>query len=158
MAALNAGKIIRKVRGRLELSQEGLSRLMNSTKGAVQHWERGRNIPSLGRLWALRQLCPPSPDRKDLDALIRGIQEGSSPITSNHPGPAPKGAGIFRAIPPPAVYPSHGLKVMQRENDRLQRQVAKLESALKRRDERLRILEKLATDLQREMAQMRAKL
>lgn len=158
MAALNAGKIIRKVRGRLELSQEGLSRLMNSTKGAVQHWERGRNIPSLGRLWALRQLCPPSPDRKDLDALIRGIQEGSGPITSNYPGPAPKGAGIFRAIPPPAVYPPHGLKVMQRENDRLQRQVAKLESALKRRDERLRILEKLATDLQREMAQMRAKL
>jgi len=158
MAALNAGKIIRKVRGRLELSQEGLSRLMNSTKGAVQHWERGRNIPSLGRLWALRQLCPPSPDRKDLDALIRGIQEGSGPITSSRPGPAPKGAGILRAIPPPAVYPPHGLKVMQRENDRLQRQVRKLESALKRRDERLRILEKLATDLQREMAQMRAKL
>jgi prefoldin subunit 5 len=47
---------------------------------------------------------------------------------------------------------------MQRENDRLQRQVAKLDSALKRREERLRILENLATDLQREMAQLRARL
>jgi transcriptional regulator with XRE-family HTH domain len=158
MAALNAGKIIRKVRGRLELSQEGLSRLMNSTKGAVQHWERGRNIPSLGRLWALRQLCPPSPDRKDLDALIRDIQTLSGPITSSHPGPAPKGARILRAIQSPAVYPGQGLKVLQRENDRLHRQVAMLESTLNRRDERLRILENLATDLQREMAQMRAKL
>jgi transcriptional regulator with XRE-family HTH domain len=158
MAALNAAKIIRKVRSRLELSQEGLSRLMNNTKGAVQHWERGRNIPSLGRLWALRQLCPPSPDRKDLDALIRDIQEGSGPITPNHPAPSPKGAGLVRAIHPPAAYPSQGLKLMQRENDRLQRQVAKLDSALKRREERLRILENLATDLQREMAQLRARL
>ena len=158
MAALNAGKIIRKVRGRLELSQEGLSRLMNSTKGAVQHWERGRNIPSLGRLWALRQLCPPSPDRKSLDALIRDIQQVNGPITSSHPGPALKGAGIVRAVHPRTVYSPQKLKLMQRENDRLQRQVTKLKVALKRRDERLRILESLATDLQREMAQLRAKL
>jgi len=158
MAALNAGKIIRKVRGRLDLSQEGLSRLMNSTKGAVQHWERGRNIPSLGRLWALRQLCPPSPDRKDLDTLIRDIQAVSEPITSSHFGHGPKSASTLRAVQSLAAYPSHGLRVLQRENDRLKRQVAKFESALKRRDERLRILESLATDLQREMAQMRARL
>ena len=158
MAALNAGKIIRKVRGRLDLSQEGLSRLMNSTKGAVQHWERGRNIPSLGRLWALRQLCPPSPDRKDLDTLIRDIQAVSGPITSSHSGHALKSAGILRALKSPAAFHGQGLKVLKRENDRLKRQVAKLESALKRRDERLRILERLATDLQREMAQLRARL
>ena len=158
MAALNAGKIIRKVRGRLDLSQEGLSRLMNSTKGAVQHWERGRNIPSLGRLWALRQLCPPSPDRKDLDTLIHDIQAINGPITSSHSGHAPKSASILRAAQRPAAYTSQGLKILQRENDRLKRQVAKLESTLKHRDERLRILESLATDLQREMAQMRAKL
>ena len=158
MAALNASKIIRKVRSRLELSQEGLSRLMNSTKGAVQHWERGRNIPSLGRLWALRQLCPPSPDRKNLDALIRDMQESIEPNTPNRLGAAPKGAGSARAVHSPAVYPPQGLKVLQHDNDRLKRQVAKLESTLKRRDERLRILENLATDLQREMAQLRARL
>lgn len=158
MAALNAGKIIRKVRGRLELSQEGLSRLMNSTKGAVQHWERGRNIPSLGRLWALRQLCPPSPDRKDLDALIRDIQGGSGPAKLNLTAPALKGSANPRTVHTPITYSPQRLKLIQRENDRLRRQIAKLESALKRRDERLRILESLATDLQREMAQLRAKL
>jgi hypothetical protein len=38
----------------------------------------------------------------------------------------------------------------------LQRQVAKIESTLQRRDEQLRILEDLAKDLQREMSELRA--
>jgi DNA-binding transcriptional regulator YiaG len=52
MSALNTAKIIRRVRQRLEVSQEGLSRLLNATKGAIQHWERGRNNPDLARLLA----------------------------------------------------------------------------------------------------------
>lgn len=154
MAVLNSGKIVRSVRRRLELSQEGLSRLMNSTKGAVQHWERGRNIPSLGRLLALRQLCPPSHERKSLDALIKQAQNGSVPHVSNHNGAGKLGA---RAAHRFNGFPPEGVKLIQRENDRLLRQVAKLEAALKRREERVRILEGVATDLQREMAQLRAR-
>ncbi len=118
MAVLNTGKIVRNVRHRLELSQEGLSRLMNSTKGAVQHWERGRNIPSLGRLLALRQLCPPSHERKNLDALIREAQNGATAHPSNHSGGAKVGGGAghrFNGLPPV------GIKLMQREKDRLLR-------------------------------------
>jgi len=58
MEEMNAAKVVKKVRQRLEVSQEGLARLLNATKGAVQHWERGRNRPDLARLLALRQLCP----------------------------------------------------------------------------------------------------
>jgi transcriptional regulator with XRE-family HTH domain len=154
MAVLNSGRIVRNVRNRLELSQEGLSRLMNSTKGAVQHWERGRNIPSLARLLALRQLCPPSHERKHLDALIKQAQNGAGPHSPGQNGSGRNGAnGVhrFHGLPP------EGVKLIQRENDRLLRQVAKLESALKRREERVRILEGVATDLQREMAQLRAR-
>lgn len=156
MAAIDAGKIIRKVRHRLELSQEGLSRLMNSTKGAVQHWERGRNIPSLGRLLALRQLCPRSPERKSLEALIREAQNGVLPGNSKHRPIAIRSANGFHSSSRPAAYPPPEFRLMQRENNRLQRQVTKLEAALKRRVERVRILENLATDLHREMARLRA--
>ncbi|MGH9356407.1 MAG: helix-turn-helix domain-containing protein, partial [Terriglobia bacterium] len=45
MATAEAPRIIRRVRQRLGLSQEGLSRRLNATKGAIQHWERGRNQP-----------------------------------------------------------------------------------------------------------------
>jgi|SRR5690348_680457 len=157
MAAIDTGKIIRNVRLRLELSQEGLSRLMNSTKGAVQHWERGRNIPSLGRLLALRQLCPRSPERKSLEALIHEAQNGVG-----HGNPAPhllsirNGNGLHISHRP-AAFPPPEFRLIQRENGRLQRHITKLESILKRREERLRILENLATDLQREMARLRAR-
>ena len=82
MADLDVSKVIRRVRQKLQVSQEGLSRLLNATKGAVQHWERGRNRPDLARLMALRQLCPPSQERKDLDALIRESQAQVSPYSS----------------------------------------------------------------------------
>lgn len=156
MAAIDTGKIIRKVRHRLELSQEGLSRLMNSTKGAVQHWERGRNIPSLGRLLALRQLCPRSPERKSLEALIREAQNGVVPGNSRQRPVSLRSANGFHSSSRPGAYPPPEFRLMQRENNRLQRQVTKLEAALKRRVERVRILENLATDLHREMARLRA--
>ena len=37
MEEMNAAKVVKKVRQRLEVSQEGLARLLNATKGAVQH-------------------------------------------------------------------------------------------------------------------------
>ena len=49
MAELDVSKVIRRVRQKLQVSQEGLSRLLNAKKGAVQHWERGRNRPDRAR-------------------------------------------------------------------------------------------------------------
>ena len=78
--SLQVSKVIRKVRKRLGISQEALSRRLNATKGAIQHWERGRNKPDLARLLALRQICPSGPERKELDALIRRIQGEIAPL------------------------------------------------------------------------------
>ena len=71
IAVFNALQVIRRVRRRLGLSQEALARLLNATKGAVQHWERGRNSPDLARLLALRRVCPEGREQMQLDALIR---------------------------------------------------------------------------------------
>ena len=156
MAELNVSQVVRRVRDKLQVSQEGLSRLLNATKGAVQHWERGRNRPDLARLLAMRQLCPPSPERKDLDALIRKTQEEVSPLSDGKTslrdmiGPSRKGGKFAFG------FPREGLDVLRRENQRLQRQVAKLQLALDKKSEQIRILEDLAKDLQREMAKLRA--
>lgn len=152
MAELNVPKVVRRVREKLQVSQEGLSRLLNATKGAVQHWERGRNRPDLARLLALRQICPPSSERKDLDALIRQTQEQVSPLADGKTnlkdiiGPGRRGKKSSYG------FPREGLDVLRRENQRLQRRVAKLQSALDRKSGQIRILEDLAKDLQRERA------
>ena len=157
MADLNPAKVIRRVRQRLELSQEGLSRLLNATKGAVQHWERGRNNPDLARLLALRQLCPPSAERKELDALIRQTQAQVAPLPTDKQRRTAAGGGTgLRGAGRPPTYPSESFTLLRRENHRLRRQVARLETTLQRRSEQLRILEDLATDLQRESAKLRA--
>jgi putative toxin-antitoxin system antitoxin component (TIGR02293 family) len=70
-------RVVRQVRHRLQLSQEGLSRRLNATKGAVQHWERGRKQPDLAHLIALRDICPPGAERVELDRLIRKIRRQS---------------------------------------------------------------------------------
>jgi transcriptional regulator with XRE-family HTH domain len=147
MEEMNAAKVVKKVRQRLEVSQEGLARLLNATKGAVQHWERGRNRPDLARLLALRQLCPAGAERKELEALIKETQAHVAPLPTGQPGPGGK-------ITPP--QPGESLILLRRDNNKLRKQVAKLESALKRRNEQLRILEDLATELQRDMAKLRA--
>ncbi len=147
MEDMNAAKVVKKVRQRLEVSQEGLARLLNATKGAVQHWERGRNRPDLARLLALRQLCPAGAERKELEALIKQTQAHVAPLPVGQPGPG------GRIIPP---HPGESLILLRRDNNKLRKQVAKLESTLKRRGEQLRILEDLATELQREMAKLRA--
>ncbi len=90
MEDMNAAKVVKKVRQRLEVSQEGLARLLNATKGAVQHWERGRNRPDLARLLALRQLCPGGAERKELETLIKETQAHVAPLPTGHPGPGGK--------------------------------------------------------------------
>jgi transcriptional regulator with XRE-family HTH domain len=136
MAKLDAAKIIKKVRIRMGVSQEGLSRRLNATKGAVQHWERGRNHPDLARLMALRQICPPGPERKLLDALIKETQ------------------GRI-AMPPADLYQGGGGALLQKENGRLRAQIARLETAQQRKAEQLRILQDLVSDLQRQNAELK---
>ena len=153
METQTPAKVIRKVRKRIEVSQEGLARLLNATKGAVQHWERGRNNPDLARLNALRQLCPPGAERKELDALIKQTQSRLAPLPDIKPGELGKaGEGGSGGI----GIPGGSFIYLRRENHKLQRQVARLESLVQRRTEQLRILEDLATELQREMAKLKA--
>lgn len=153
MAELDVSKVIRRVRQKLQVSQEGLSRLLNATKGAVQHWERGRNRPDLARLMALRQLCPPSQERKDLDALIRDSQAQVSPYSAIKTGLRPQAT---KAKDLEALFPPQGLDVLRRENQRLQRQIGKLQSALDRKTQQVHILEELAKDLQSQIASLHA--
>ncbi|HEV2178000.1 MAG TPA: helix-turn-helix domain-containing protein [Terriglobia bacterium] len=131
-AKLDVAKIIRKVRARLGVSQEGLSRRLNATKGAVQHWERGRNHPDLARLIALRQICPAGIERQQLDALIKETQG--------------------RIAEPPngkvSVFAGAGSSLLQKENDRLRNQLDKSKSAVQRQEEENRRLRKLVRDLQ----------
>ena len=159
MPTLSAPKVIRRVRQRLELSQEALSRSLNATKGAIQHWERGRNNPDLARLLALRELCPPGPERKELDALIKQTQADVAPLPNGpgKPGSELKGSRYAH------LYADQGsLRLLRRENTRLQRQVTRLEAALKRKTleaERLKVVEEVVKEvLQREKSELRAKI
>ena len=153
MAELDVSKVIRRVRQKLQVSQEGLSRLLNATKGAVQHWERGRNRPDLARLMALRQLCPPSQERKDLDALIRESQAQVSPYSTIKTGLRPQAS---KPKDLDDLFPPQGFDVLRRENQRLQRQITKLQSTLDRKAQQVRILEDLAKDLQGQIASLQA--
>jgi len=154
METMTPAKVIRRVRKRIEVSQEGLARLLNATKGAVQHWERGRNNPDLARLNALRQLCPPGAERKELDSLIKQTQSRLAPLPDIKPGELGKvgEAGARAAM----GIPGGSFIYLRRENHKLQRQVTRLEALVQRRTEQLRILEDLATELQREMAKLKA--
>jgi len=152
MVDLNPSKVIRQVRQRLQLSQESLARVLNATKGAIQHWERGRNNPDLARLLALRELCPPGPERKELDTLIRQTQAHVAPLTADRNGIGSR-LGRYEAD----FTGPDSIRLMKRENTRLHRLVARLESRLKRRDEQLRILEDLVKELEREKAALRAR-
>jgi transcriptional regulator with XRE-family HTH domain len=153
MEAMTAAKVVRRVRKRIEVSQEGLARLLNATKGAVQHWERGRNNPDLARLNALRQLCPPGAERKDLDTLIKQTQSRLAPLPNIKPGELGKGGEAGGTT---IGIPGGSFIYLRRENHKLQRQVTRLEALVQRRTEQLRILEDLATELQREMAKLKA--
>lgn len=151
MPEINPSKIIRRVRQRLQLSQESLARVLNATKGAIQHWERGRNNPDLVRLLALRELCPPGIERKELDILIRQMSQ-----VTTLPG-RKNGADARLDRYAAAFADQDSLKIVKKENTRLQRQLARVESQLKRRDEQLRLLQELVKDLEREKAELRAR-
>jgi transcriptional regulator with XRE-family HTH domain len=153
MEAQTPAKVIRRVRKRIEVSQEGLARLLNATKGAVQHWERGRNNPDLARLNALRQLCPAGAERKELDTLIKQTQSRLAPLPDMKPGDLKPGEGGAAGT---IGVPGGSFIYLRRENHKLQRQVTRLEALVQRRTEQLRILEDLATELQREMARLKA--
>jgi len=152
MEIMTPAKVIRRVRKRIEVSQEGLARLLNATKGAVQHWERGRNNPDLARLNALRQLCPPGAERKELDTLIKQTQARLAPLPTIKHAEGKPGEGGTATV----LVPGGSFIYLRRENHKLQRQVARLESLLQRRTEQLRVLEDLATELQREIAKLKA--
>ncbi|MGH9404369.1 MAG: helix-turn-helix domain-containing protein [Terriglobia bacterium] len=139
MAALNVPKVIKRVRLRLGLSQEGLARRLNATKGAVQHWERGRNQPDLAHLYLLRGLCQTS-ERRDVDVVIR---EFIGKVAG-----AP--AGRLSAGKMPRTPLDVGSPMLERENARLRQQIAKLQTALDRRAEQVRVLEGVAGELQRQ--------
>jgi transcriptional regulator with XRE-family HTH domain len=159
MAALSAAKVIRRVRTRLQLSQEGLSRVLNATKGAIQHWERGRNNPDLARLLALRELCPPGPERKELDGLIRQTQAQVSPLLAGNAVLRIPGGGTLKGARLAATqWGNQGLTLLRRENARLHRQMTRLETSLKKKEEQCRVLQDLAKELEREKAELRAKL
>ena len=149
--SLQVSKVIRKVRKRLGISQEALSRRLNATKGAIQHWERGRNKPDLARLLALRQICPAGSERKELDALIRRIQGEIAPLAGGVTFPT-SGRGLGTLLGAGMGSPAD----VQKENVRLKKQTERLQAQLEKRAEQLRILEGLATDLQRELAELRA--
>src|ERR1043165_6383492 len=118
MAELSPSKVIRRVRQRLELSQESLARVLNATKGAIQHWERGRNNPDLARLLALRELCPLGAERKDLDTLIRQAQTQVAPLSSNKDGISSRFTRYAAAF-----ADQDSVRLLKNENARLQRQV-----------------------------------
>ncbi len=141
-------KVVRRVRKRLGISQEALSRRLNATKGAIQHWERGRNRPDLARLLALRQLCPAGPERKELDGLIRRIQGEIAPLVGGVSFPTPgRGAAASFGLATPSD--------LRKDNIRLQKQSERLQGQLEKKAEQLRILEGLASDLQKELAELR---
>ena len=146
MPTLDVPRVIRRVRQRLGLSQEALSRRLNATKGAVQHWERGRNQPDLARLFVLRSLCPSGAERKEVEGLIRQVQGkvGASAEV------LPEAAKAGRRLADPDS------QSLRRENARLRRQLGRLEGAVRRRAEQLRILEDVAAGLQRQVAELKA--
>ncbi len=144
MATLDVPQVIRRARQRIGLSQEALARRLNATKAAIQHWERGRNQPDLARLFALRSLCPPGIERKDVEVLIRQAQGrvASPPVIPSQA--STRGS------------PESDSGALARENAKLRRQIAKLESTVQRRSEQLRILEDLAAELQRRVSELQA--
>ena len=148
----NALRLIRRVRQRLGLSQEALARSLNATKGAVQHWERGRNSPDLARLLALHRLCPAGREQMQLDALIRQTEARVAPLGLAGP------ARIVRANRNEilSVNPRESLSLLHRENARLQLKVKTLKTTVKKREIQLRILQDVAEELHREVLSLRA--
>ena len=102
----------------------------------------------------LRQLCPPGAERKELESLIKQTQTRLAPFPIVKPGEP--GRNGETAVANSAVVPAGSFIYLRRENHKLQRQIVRLEALVQRRTEQLRILEGLATDLQREISKVKA--
>ena len=87
--------------------------------------------------------------------MIRQVQAEVAPITVGPPGAAKPEAAAGKGAPLPPVRPNENLVLLRRDNAKLRRQVEKLEATLERKNERVRVLEDLAAELQREVAQLR---
>jgi transcriptional regulator with XRE-family HTH domain len=146
MASTDVPRVIRQVRQRMSLSQEGLARRLNATKAAVQHWERGRNQPDLARLILLGKICPPGTERRGVEGLIREVQDRVA-------APAPSAR---RRSPSRRGKQEVADQTIERENARLRKQIASLQRVCERRAEQLRILGDLAADLQRQNSELKA--
>ena len=150
--------VLRRVRRRLRLTQWALARQLNASVGTVQHWEHGRNGPGLARLLALRQLCPPSPERTQLDALVQLTQVGVASLEVERPA---KGAQKLQKTHSPTgasvVLPIGKVELLRQQHNRLRGQVEKLEGILKKRDEQMRVLQDRTVDLQREVISLRVR-
>jgi transcriptional regulator with XRE-family HTH domain len=151
-------RIVLKVRRKLRVSQEGLSRLVNATKGAVQHWERGRNKPDLARLLALRQLCTAGPERKELDRLIRGMQSQVSPVSLGAMAQKLRPALSAHSGRLPQRYPAEVLATLRHEQRQLRRQTMRLEHAIARTNDQIKALATVVRQLQRGFLKLRSGL
>ncbi len=157
MAELDPGKVIRRVRRRLGISQEGLSRLLNATKGAIQHWERGRNRPDLARLHVLRQFCPGGLERKELDELIRQTHGRTAPFAAEDFRGAKSAKRGRPVLVPTRGHQSTDLEIFRRQNQRLTQQLERQQSAVEQKSERIRALENQVKELHGELASLRSK-
>jgi DNA-binding XRE family transcriptional regulator len=154
---MNAHQVIRRARQQLGLSQEALARALNATKGAVQHWERGRNSPDLARLLALHRLCPKGRVQMQLDALIRRTGVRATPPSGAAPIRVPQtGRSGLHPAGSSSNSAEENLSQLRRENARLQQRVKRLETITRKRNVQLRILQDLAEELHRELISLRA--
>ena len=151
-ALLNAAQVIRRVRQRLGLTQSALARPLYATVGTIQHWEHGRHRPSLARLLALRQLCPPGQERAQLESLILESQAWVAPlgleaVTGETQKPRNNSCTNSTSV----VFPSDEAELLW-----LRRQVAKLQAILEKENEHLRTLENRTAELHRKLDSLRA--
>ena len=146
MANLDAAKVVRDLRQILGLTQKDLSRRLNTTPGAVEHWEKGRHEPDMVRLFALLHICPKAHVRNDIELLIRRAQAK----VMSHAVSAEDMESSANNVP----VANHSMLV--RENKRLRIKLAKVKAQLRRKIEQGRTLERAALDLQREMLELQA--
>jgi len=146
-ATIGAGEVVRGVRERLAISQEALSRLLSATKGAVQHWERGRNKPDFARLVALRRICPPSPERRRLDKLLNHLATLVTPSAPSEKGSLVRLKDESRRV----LKESPEQMVHRREHQRLDRQVELVKKRLAEGERRVKALGSLVNQLLREL-------
>ncbi len=131
-------EIVRRVRCSLRLSQEEFSRLLSATKGAVQHWERGRNKPDWARLLRMRQLLPAGPERWELDRLVRAAPPKAKALLTTFRARKsrvllmPRSSGESRSMA--------AIAALRGEQRALGRRVQRLERALTRARTQLREL------------------